>query len=77
MLAYLANTLIFLIVGVVITKEAIHNIEGNDWVLMITLYCALNAIRFVLHYYLNQKYSEAYSVSIDKGYTDHSVIAIV
>ena len=45
MLAYLANTLIFIIVGVVITLKASTGMSGRDWVLMIALYFALNIIR--------------------------------
>lgn len=45
MLAYLANTLIFIIVGVVITERATEGIDGNDIVLNIALYCAITVIR--------------------------------
>ena len=48
MLAYLANTLIFLIVGVVISEKAIKNSVANDYILMITLYCMINVIRAVV-----------------------------
>ena len=45
MLAYLANTLIFIIVGVVITEKAIANITPNDIVLNLALFCAIVVIR--------------------------------
>lgn len=45
MLAYLANTLIFMLVGVVITEKALSSVGGTDWVLLIALYCAINVIR--------------------------------
>ncbi|KAK6191717.1 hypothetical protein SNE40_003328 [Patella caerulea] len=44
-LAYLANTLIFIIVGVVIAKRAISLIHGVDWFYMIALYLGLQFIR--------------------------------
>ena len=46
MLAYLANTLIFILVGVVITEKAISDVTTNDWILLIALYFALNIIRY-------------------------------
>lgn len=45
MLAYLANTLIFFLVGVVITEKAIKGVDKEDWVLILALYCVLNVIR--------------------------------
>ncbi|ESO97538.1 hypothetical protein LOTGIDRAFT_152631 [Lottia gigantea] len=44
-LAYFANTLIFILVGVVISKKAIQLIFGMDWFYMIALYLGLNVIR--------------------------------
>ena len=46
MLAYLANTLIFIIVGVVITEQASTSVTGNDIMLNISLYCAITVIRY-------------------------------
>ena len=46
MLAYLANTLIFILVGVVIMKKAIHSVEGKDWVYCISLFVAVTFIRW-------------------------------
>ena len=45
MLAYLANTLIFILVGMMITTQAIHGVSDSDWVLTIALYCAVTVIR--------------------------------
>ncbi|KAK6191718.1 hypothetical protein SNE40_003329 [Patella caerulea] len=44
-LAYLANTLIFIHVGVVISKKAISLVHGTDWFYMVSLYLGLNIIR--------------------------------
>ena len=45
MLAYLANTLIFLIVGVVITERAINSVTPQDVVLNLALFCSIIVIR--------------------------------
>ncbi len=45
MLAYLANTLIFMIVGVVIAERAMDNVESMDWFYLIALYIGINIIR--------------------------------
>ncbi|ESO95291.1 hypothetical protein LOTGIDRAFT_160411 [Lottia gigantea] len=44
-LAYLANTLIFILVGVVISEKAIFRIHGIDWFYMFALYFGLQVIR--------------------------------
>ncbi|KAK3608482.1 hypothetical protein CHS0354_010327 [Potamilus streckersoni] len=44
-LAYLANTLIFIIVGMVIAEKAIFEIHGIDWFYMFSLYFGLFVIR--------------------------------
>ncbi|KAI8489569.1 Sodium/hydrogen exchanger 10 [Branchiostoma belcheri] len=45
MMAYLANTVIFILVGVMIMEKSIHMIEDNDWFYIITLYFGINVIR--------------------------------
>jgi hypothetical protein len=47
MLAYLANTLIFILVGIVITEKAIPHSELQDWFLLAALYCMVFVIRLV------------------------------
>ncbi|KAH3877179.1 hypothetical protein DPMN_001038, partial [Dreissena polymorpha] len=44
-LAYLANTLIFIIVGMVISEKAIFEIHGIDWFYMFSLYFGCFVIR--------------------------------
>ncbi|KAL5006670.1 hypothetical protein ScPMuIL_015476 [Solemya velum] len=44
-LAYIANTLIFIIVGMVIAEKAIFEIHGIDWFYMFALYFGLFVIR--------------------------------
>ncbi|KAL4225679.1 Sodium/hydrogen exchanger 10 [Mactra antiquata] len=44
-LAYLANTLIFIIVGIVISEKAIFEIHGIDWFYMFSLYFGCFVIR--------------------------------
>ena len=45
MLGYLANTVLFVIVGIVITETAINSIHESDGYYLIFLYLALNIIR--------------------------------
>ncbi|KAK2159755.1 hypothetical protein LSH36_147g09031 [Paralvinella palmiformis] len=45
MLGYLANTLIFILVGVVISQKALQSSEAYDWIMMLTLYVAVFVIR--------------------------------
>ena len=45
MLAYLANTLIFMLVGLVITKHAMANVDPIDWFYVFALYIGINIIR--------------------------------
>ncbi|XP_041472513.1 sodium/hydrogen exchanger 10-like [Lytechinus variegatus] len=45
MLAYLANTLIFMMVGVVVTQKALVSVDSMDWFYLIILYLAINIIR--------------------------------
>ena len=45
MLAYLANTLIFVLVGIQVMKGALENITGADIILNLSLYCALVVVR--------------------------------
>lgn len=49
-LAYIANTLIFIIVGMVIAEKAIFEIHGIDWFYMFALYFGIFVIRFVSLY---------------------------
>ena len=49
MLGYLANTLIFVLVGVVISQRAFSDMEGTDWIFMIVLYFGIVVIRYVLY----------------------------
>jgi sodium/hydrogen exchanger 10/11 len=44
-LAYLANTVIFVLVGVVISERAFDHVEGQDWFNLIALYFGLTVIR--------------------------------
>ncbi|XP_078585490.1 sperm-specific sodium:proton exchanger-like isoform X2 [Branchiostoma floridae x Branchiostoma japonicum] len=48
MMAYLANTVIFILVGVMIMEKSIHMIEGGDWFYIITLYFGINVIRLIV-----------------------------
>ena len=48
MLAYLANTLIFIIVGVVITQKATQNITGYDLIMNVSLFITLIVIRYII-----------------------------
>uniref|UniRef100_UPI00398F830F sperm-specific sodium:proton exchanger-like isoform X2 n=1 Tax=Pristiophorus japonicus TaxID=55135 RepID=UPI00398F830F len=48
MLTYLANTLIFMIVGIVISQRSLENMTINDGFFIIVLYFGLNTIRLVL-----------------------------
>ena len=45
MLAYLANTLIFLLVGVAIVEKASDVIEEKDWLFIFVAYCGAIVIR--------------------------------
>ncbi|XP_077994372.1 sperm-specific sodium:proton exchanger-like [Glandiceps talaboti] len=47
MLAYLANTLIFVLVGVVIVERAMRNVNDMDWFYIIVLYIGVNIIRAI------------------------------
>ena len=46
-LGYLANTLIFLLVGVVIAQRAFQDVETIDLMFMIALYLGVMVIRYV------------------------------
>jgi len=48
MLAYLANTLIFVLVVVVITENAMNGVDPADWILILALYCVTNVIRAIV-----------------------------
>lgn len=45
MLGYLANTLIFILVGVVIAQQAFSDVEMIDWIYVIALYIGIMVIR--------------------------------
>ncbi len=47
MLGYLANTLIFILVGVVIAQRAFSGVQDIDWMFMFTLYVGIMVIRCV------------------------------
>lgn len=47
MMGYLANTLIFIIVGVVITEEAFNNVTGKDVMYLVSVYIGIMVIRSV------------------------------
>lgn len=44
-LGYLANTLIFIIVGIVIRQNAFQGVNGTDWILLTGLYFGIIIIR--------------------------------
>ena len=45
MMAYLANTTIFVLVGVVIGERAFDHVEASDWFFLMTLYFGVTVIR--------------------------------
>ena len=45
MLGYLANTIIFMLVGVVISQRAFSGVEIQDWMFMAVLYFGIVVIR--------------------------------
>ena len=47
MLEYLANTLIFIIVGVVIADSVFIGVDKMDWLFLVTLYVGLQVIRLI------------------------------
>ena len=47
MLEYLANTLIFIIVGVVIADSVFIGVDAMDWLFLVTLYVGLQVIRLI------------------------------
>ena len=47
MLAYLANTLIFIMVGVVIMEKALNSLNEYDLFLLVVDYLGITVIRFV------------------------------
>ena len=49
MLGYLANTLIFILVGVVIMQRAFSNVQDVDWMYMAALYIGITVIRSVVY----------------------------
>ena len=48
MLGYLANTVLFMIVGIVITETALSNIDVQDGIYLMFLYLMLNIIRLLM-----------------------------
>jgi sodium/hydrogen exchanger 10/11 len=48
MLGYLANTLIFILVGVVISQQAFSDVESLGWMYLIVLYFTLIVIRLIV-----------------------------
>lgn len=47
MLGYLANTIIFILVGVVIAQRAFSGVEDMDWMFVVALYIGIMVIRSV------------------------------
>jgi sodium/hydrogen exchanger 10/11 len=45
MMAYLTNTVIFTLVGVVIAERAFNDVEPRDWFYLLSLYLGLTVIR--------------------------------
>ncbi len=45
MLSYLANTMIFILVGVVISLRAFSGVSGTDWMYLFVLYIGITVIR--------------------------------
>lgn len=45
MLGYLANTMIFILVGVVIAQRAFSGVDGRDWMFLFALYIGIMVIR--------------------------------
>lgn len=45
MLDYLANTLIFILVGIVIAEHAFAGVEVQDWIFLVSLYFGIMVIR--------------------------------
>ena len=45
MMGYLANTVIFVLVGVVVTEQALNDVSAADWVILVALYLGLPVIR--------------------------------
>ncbi|CAG7734240.1 unnamed protein product [Allacma fusca] len=48
MLGYYANTILFMIVGIVITETAITKIEPEDCIYLFLLYITINIVRFLM-----------------------------
>ena len=46
MLGYLANTLIFILVGVLIAQQAFFGIEGLGWMYLVVVYLTLTVVRW-------------------------------
>ena len=46
MLGYLANTLIFILVGVLIAQQAFFGIEGLGWMYLVVVYVTRTVIRW-------------------------------
>lgn len=47
MLGYLANTLIFILVGVVISQRAFLQVSEMDWMYVVPMYIAIMVIRYI------------------------------
>ena len=56
MLGYLANTLIFILVGVVIAQKAFSGVEDIDWFFMVALYIGIMVIRYVNLMYVTKQF---------------------
>ncbi len=51
MLGYLANTLIFILVGVVISQRAFLQVSEMDWMYVVPMYIAIMVIRYIHYVY--------------------------
>ncbi|CAG7822907.1 unnamed protein product [Allacma fusca] len=48
MLGYFANTVLFMIVGILITETALSKIDIEDWIYLLFLYISLNIVRLLM-----------------------------
>jgi sodium/hydrogen exchanger 10/11 len=68
MMAYLTNTVIFTLVGVVIAERAFNDVEPRDWFYLLSLYIGLTIIRGITIALLSPLLSRlGYGISWEKG----------
>jgi NhaP-type Na+/H+ or K+/H+ antiporter len=77
MLAYLANTLIFIMVGVVIMEKALSEIDLRDGFLIIVDYFGICVIRYAVHFltFLSDKQRLAVRLGDEGGDTKYFFFA--